>query len=122
MINSLSTGVNNSKITEKNICSDCSAQKKKESLIFCISTSYKSPAPNPNSNTTAPTPHHYPITPPPCFTTPHLDSGFRCIPQGPMPLNCSIHIPSPPCVTCTLHMCEKNSQPSKCYSRLCSDF
>lgn len=28
-----------------------------------------------------------------------------------MPLNRPIHIPSPPCVTCTLHMCEKIPSP-----------
>lgn len=60
-----------------------------------------------------PPPIHPPCTtipyPPPCLATPYLRSGFWCVPQAPMPLNCSIHIPSPPCATCILHMSEKKS-------------
>lgn len=79
----------------------------------------------------SPTHHHYyyhahpiPLShiPDPVLCTPHLDSGFRCIPQGPTPLNRSIHLPLLPCVTCTLHMCEKSSQPSQCFSMFCPVF
>lgn len=51
-----------------------------------------------------------------CLATSHLDSGFGFILWGPMPLNCSIHILSLPCLTCTLHMCG-NIIPA--FQRLC---
>lgn len=82
------------------------------SLFYCTAAyvTYHFYIVHPYPNCTHPTPlSHNP--PPPCLTTPHLDSGFRRIPRGLMPLNRPIHIPSPPCVTCTLHMCEKIPSP-----------